>query len=174
VSKDKKPAAEAPVLSDKMIAIARVQVPSLGLLFFGMLGMFTIIIFALDPMDRMSGMLTRAEQRESAAEDGVETPSGEEKTGEDAAEVVPVEGSRLHEIFPEWLQWVVGSITILAGLVICLGAWRMRHMQSLKLARWACLLAILPLNPLCCMSMVFGVWGAIVLFRDDIEEHFES
>ena len=50
----------------------------------------------------------------------------------------------------------------------------MRYLKNIKLARLGCLLAVLPLNPLFCLSFVFGVWGAVVMFREDVEEHFTN
>jgi predicted Ser/Thr protein kinase len=62
-----------------------------------------------------------------------------------------------------WLTWLLlfGVETILAplsGFVVLRGAWKMRRVESYHLSVAACLLALIPWNPLC---LVLGIPAAI-------------
>ncbi|MEZ6197342.1 MAG: hypothetical protein R3F20_16695 [Planctomycetota bacterium] len=158
----------------RTLATARVQAPSLGLLFFGLLGLLTPIIFLLDPFDRLPRDVSEVEPPAATAP---ESPGGE--TGEDGAGAkeggsTPAEGGQLGDEVPTWLRPILHGLSIIACLVIIVGAWQMRQMKHLKLARIACLLAMLPVQMTFCLSFVFGFWAGVIVLRDDVAEYFES
>jgi hypothetical protein len=63
-------------------------------------------------------------------------------------------------------------IGIAWGVLILLGAIKMKSLQNHGLALTACILAMVPLNCCCILGLPFGIWGLTVLNREEVKEAF--
>ncbi len=65
---------------------------------------------------------------------------------------------------------IVGS---LIGIVIALGAVKMKNLQSYGLAMTASILAMIPcVSPCCLLGLPFGIWALVVLGRPEVKSAF--
>ena len=48
----------------------------------------------------------------------------------------------------------------------------MKSVQSYGLALAACILAIVPIHCCCILGVPFGIWGLVVLVREDVKAAF--
>ena len=67
---------------------------------------------------------------------------------------------------------VVALVSLLAGIVLVLGAARMFDLQSYGIALIAAVVAILPCTPGFPISLPFGIWALIVVLRHDVKIAF--
>jgi serine/threonine protein kinase len=77
----------------------------------------------------------------------------------------------------DWLSWLIlFTETILAplsGLAVLRCAWKMRLLESYRWSVAACLLALLPWNPLCfLMGIPAAIWGLVLLNRPEVRAAF--
>ena len=70
-------------------------------------------------------------------------------------------------------QSVIYSIRIVIGILLVLGAAKMRALQGYGLAMTAAILSIIPFCPNeCCCTLPFGIWALIVLLNADVKRAF--
>jgi predicted Ser/Thr protein kinase len=67
---------------------------------------------------------------------------------------------------------VVALVSLMAGIVLVLGAARMFDLQSYGIALIAAVVAILPCAPGFPISLPFGIWALIVVLRHDVKTAF--
>jgi predicted Zn finger-like uncharacterized protein len=58
------------------------------------------------------------------------------------------------------------------GGVILGGAYKMNSLQGYGYAMTACILAMLPCNICCVLGLPFGIWGLVVLNREEVKRAF--
>jgi hypothetical protein len=58
------------------------------------------------------------------------------------------------------------------GVLITIGATKMKKLESYGLAMTACILSILPLHSCCCIGIPFGIWALIVLNKSEVKDSF--
>jgi hypothetical protein len=66
-----------------------------------------------------------------------------------------------------------GFLAIICNALVIFGGSKMRKLQGYGLAITACVLAILPCTGWCCIfGLVVGIWGIVVLMKDDVKTSF--
>jgi hypothetical protein len=67
----------------------------------------------------------------------------------------------------------LGVLSIIIGIVIILGALKMKNLQSYGLAKTSSILALIPcISPCCCITLPFGIWALVVLNRPEVRAAF--
>jgi hypothetical protein len=70
-------------------------------------------------------------------------------------------------------QSVIYSIRIVIGVLIVLGAAKMRVLQGYGLAMTAAVVSVIPFCPNeCCCTLPFGIWALVVLLNADVKRAF--
>src|SRR5262249_29985665 len=64
-------------------------------------------------------------------------------------------------------------IGLAAGVLITVGASRMKNLQNYGLAMTAGIVAMLPLHLCCPLGLPFGIWAVVVLSRRDVRDGFD-
>ncbi|HWP85239.1 MAG TPA: hypothetical protein VNN17_08615 [Terriglobia bacterium] len=65
-------------------------------------------------------------------------------------------------------------LQVISAFILC-GAMRMRRLQSYRLARIACILAVIPcISPCYVVGIPFGIWGLCTLANPEVRAAFES
>jgi hypothetical protein len=68
---------------------------------------------------------------------------------------------------------VISIIAILMGVVILLGALKMKKLESYGLAMTASILAMIPcLSPCCVIGLPIGIWALVVLSKPEVKSAF--
>ena len=71
-----------------------------------------------------------------------------------------------------------GFVYMLVWLATCIfivvGGLKMLRLQSWLFALLASIAAIVPCSPCCCIGLVFGIWGLVVLQNDQVKEAFKN
>ena len=86
-----------------------------------------------------------------------------------------------HDQFPA-LQMLQGPIGIVLnfigigmGIVVLLGAIKMKNLESYSFAMIATIIAMIPcLSPCCCLGVPIGIWSLIVLLDSNVKAAFRS
>jgi hypothetical protein len=79
-----------------------------------------------------------------------------------------------------WVNMLAGPvgmalsiIAILMGVVILLGALKMKKLESYGLAMTASILAMIPcLSPCCVIGLPIGIWALVVLSKPEVKSAF--
>jgi predicted Zn finger-like uncharacterized protein len=58
------------------------------------------------------------------------------------------------------------------GGIILSGAWTMFSLRAYPYAMTACIVAMLPCNLCCFLTLPFGIWGLVVLLRPEVKDAF--
>ena len=67
------------------------------------------------------------------------------------------------------------TVGIAVGVLIIVGALRMRQLKSYGFAMAAAILAMVPcVSPCCLLGLPAGIWALVVLMRDDVQGAFED
>jgi hypothetical protein len=70
---------------------------------------------------------------------------------------------------------VAGLITIGIGILIIVGALKMKNLQSRAWGMTAAILAMIPCtSPCCLLGLPFGIWALVVLSDADVQMAFEQ
>ncbi|MEM8733701.1 MAG: hypothetical protein AAGG44_05750 [Planctomycetota bacterium] len=72
-------------------------------------------------------------------------------------------------------MYISGVIGLIGGVIICLGAMKMKSLQSFGLAMAGCICAIVPYFSACCgciFPIAIGIWGIVVIVNQDVKQHF--
>jgi hypothetical protein len=68
---------------------------------------------------------------------------------------------------------LTGIIAIICGVVVLLGAMKMKNLQSWAFSLVAAILAAVPcLSPCCCIGLPVGIWAIVVLVNKDVKAAF--
>jgi len=69
-------------------------------------------------------------------------------------------------------QSIVG---IIVGVVILMGALKMKDLQSYGFAMTAAILAMIPcVSPCCLLGLPFGIWAIVILSNAEVKAAFQS
>ena len=71
---------------------------------------------------------------------------------------------------------IVGAIiAIIKGILILLGATKMRNLQNYGFAMTAAIIAMVPcISPCCVLGLPFGIWALIVLMKPEVKAAFTA
>jgi len=68
---------------------------------------------------------------------------------------------------------LLNLIAIAVSIFVIFGAIKMRRLEGYGLAMAASIIAMIPFcSPCCCVGIVFGIWGIIVLCKADVKSYF--
>ena len=68
--------------------------------------------------------------------------------------------------------FVIIPLTILWGIVLLVGGFKMKKLQSYGLAMTSCILAMLPVHCCCLLGLPFGIWGVVMLNKPEVKDAF--
>ncbi len=99
-------------------------------------------------------------------------------TGAGFADPAKMQG--LSEQQRQMLAYYTGAVGLVSnfiglaiGLVILLGAMRMKNLQSYGLAMTSSILAMIPcVSPCCILGLPFGIWAVVVLNKPEVKQAF--
>jgi|SRR6266404_5617305 len=67
---------------------------------------------------------------------------------------------------------IIGSVI---GIVIILGANKMKHLQSYGLCMTSSILAMIPcISPCCLLGLPIGIWSVVVLSNEEVKRAFRA
>lgn len=73
------------------------------------------------------------------------------------------------------IRMMLGVVLFAINSIILYGAWQMRNLQSLGMAKAACILAVIPCcGPCYICGIPFGIWGLVVLNDPQVQQAFRS
>ena len=70
------------------------------------------------------------------------------------------------------LMLVIIVVSLAAGVVVLLGAIKMKKLESRGLAMTASILAMLPVSPCCVLGLPFGIWALMALSKPEVKAAF--
>ena len=83
------------------------------------------------------------------------------------------EGSPMGALAAGPIIIIFGLCSIIVGLVIFMGAMKMKNLQSHSLAVTVSVLAMIPcISPCCLLGIPIGIWSLIVLMNPDVKAAF--
>ena len=83
------------------------------------------------------------------------------------------ETERISQLLGGGFGIVTNAIGIILGVVILIGAVKMRKLESFALCVTASVLAMIPiLSPCCCLGLPFGIWALVVLNKPEVKSQF--
>mgnify|MGYP003428601688 CR=1 FL=1 len=66
------------------------------------------------------------------------------------------------------------ALSLLSGIVMIVGGLKMLRLQSYGWAMTACILAVLPFNPVGVIGLAIGIWGLVVLNQPGVRAAFRG
>ncbi len=145
-------------------ALARVNVPGILLLITGVLSIFGALTnFGIPTL--MPQFL------QFVSEAMNEDPNATEEQRQQIEEGIQALDSPLNKAF----YFGSGLVSLLGAIVMCIGAVRMRNLQSYGLSMAACICAVCPVVSACCgciFPIAIGIWGIVVIANQDVKSHF--
>jgi hypothetical protein len=68
---------------------------------------------------------------------------------------------------------VSGIIGLAIGILVAIGATKMKNLESYSLAMTASILAMIPcVSPCCLLGLPFGIWAVVVLGKSEVKSAF--
>jgi hypothetical protein len=75
----------------------------------------------------------------------------------------------------ESFRVLIGFVSLGIGVVVLIGALRMKALRGYALAMTATILAMVPcLSPCCLLGLPIGIWSLVVLLSADVKSAFRS
>jgi len=141
-------------------ALAKVSKPATLLLVTGILSLLGAILSGLIPVFLPAFL-------ESFLEQAANDPNFGEEQRQQIEDSMAMINSPLN-----YIGAVVGFIG--AG-IMCLGAMKMKKLESYGLSMAACIVALVPYLSSCCaciFPIAIGIWGIVVIANQDVKAHF--
>lgn len=136
-------------------AAERVKVPAIGLIVSMGIGL------ALVTLNLLQNILVLAGVMPMAAPQNVDPEMMEQFRG--------------MQMFGGGIGILFAVLMIICGVVVILGAIKMKNLESYNFALTACILSLIPcLSPCCLLGLIFGIWGIVVLSNSDVKAAFRS
>jgi hypothetical protein len=91
----------------------------------------------------------------------------------------PVVRHHRNEMFPMMMQGGVGVaagvVGTIMGIVVLIGAMKMRKLEGYSFAMAAAIIAMIPcISPCCLLGLPFGIWALVVLSDGSVKAAFRS
>jgi hypothetical protein len=64
-------------------------------------------------------------------------------------------------------------LSLLSGILMIVGGLKMLRLESYGWSLAACIVAVLPFNPVGILGLVVGIWGLVVLNQRDVRKAFQ-
>jgi hypothetical protein len=65
-------------------------------------------------------------------------------------------------------------LSLLSGILMIVGGLKMLRLESYGWSMAACVVAVLPFNPVGILGLVVGIWGLVVLNQPDVRKAFQG
>jgi hypothetical protein len=65
-------------------------------------------------------------------------------------------------------------LSLVSGIVMIVGGLKMLRLQSYGWAMTACIIAVLPFNPVGFIGLIVGIWGLVVLNQPSVRAAFRG
>jgi hypothetical protein len=65
-------------------------------------------------------------------------------------------------------------LSLLSGILMIVGGLKMLRLESYGWSLTACIIAVLPFNPVGILGLVVGIWGLVVLNQRDVQKAFRD
>ncbi len=93
--------------------------------------------------------------------------------------MAPIMGHRVHLMAPLMLRGSAGvaggAVGMIMGILVLIGAMRMKKLESYSFAMAAAILALVPCTSPCCwLGLPFGIWALVVLGDGSVKAAFRS
>lgn len=150
------------ILSSRADALVRVRLPATLLLITGIISLLGGLFYALTP-SYLTGFL--AIILTQATEDP-NFPLEQKQTLE--LQIQTIQDMRL-------IYYVQAGLGVLGAMAMCLGAVKMKKLESYGLAMAACIAAMCPFTSSCCFCifpLAVGIWSLVVIINPDVKAHF--
>jgi hypothetical protein len=83
------------------------------------------------------------------------------------------EQEQMMQMFSGGIGIVMGLVAIVIGIVVLLGALKMKKLESYGLAMAATILAMVPcISPCCLIGLPIGIWSLVVLLKPEVKSAF--
>ena len=67
----------------------------------------------------------------------------------------------------------LGIVSLIVGVIVFLGASKMRKLESYGFAMTASIIAMVPcVSPCCILGLPFGIWALVVLMNEEVKAAF--
>lgn len=81
----------------------------------------------------------------------------------------------LAELFAGWVGAGIGMLHVVLGVLVILGAMKMRRVESYGFAMASAILALIPCtSPCCLLGIPFGIWALVVLSDPHVRMAFPA
>jgi len=78
-------------------------------------------------------------------------------------------------VFSGGINVVLGALQTIIGILVIVGALKMKRLESYGFAMAAAVLSMIPyLSPCCCLGLPFGIWAIVVLSDGQVRAAFRS
>lgn len=78
-------------------------------------------------------------------------------------------------VFPVQIALAQHSLCLILGIVVIMGALKMKNLESYALAMASAIIAMVPcLSPCCLLGLPFGIWALVVLSDGQVKAAFRS
>jgi predicted Zn finger-like uncharacterized protein len=67
---------------------------------------------------------------------------------------------------------VIDVLGIFWGIILLVGALRMKQLKNYGLAMTTCILGMVPVNCCCLLGLPFGIWGLVALNKPEVKDAF--
>ena len=85
------------------------------------------------------------------------------------------EQARYLYLFAGAMGMIIRVVLIILGVVVFLGAQRMKNLESYNFAMAAAIIALIPCtSPCCILGLPIGIWALVVLLSQDVKPAFRS
>lgn len=134
----------------------RVKVPAVGLMVGMGIGLVFQLLGLLQNVLVMAGVMPMAAPPENV----------------DPAAMEQIRGIQM---FSGGAGIAFAVIAIIVGVVVILGAIKMKNLESYTFSLTACILSLIPcVSPCCPLGLIFGIWGIVVLNDPQVKAAFRS
>lgn len=83
--------------------------------------------------------------------------------------------NRMPFAIPAAIANVAGIVGIIVGVVILIGAMKMKNLENYTFAMVVTILSMIPcISPCCCLGIFIGIWSLIVLLKPEVKAAFRS
>ena len=69
---------------------------------------------------------------------------------------------------------ISGAFGVIANIVILVGSWKMKSLKAYGFSLGAMILALIPCNACCFITLPVSIWGLVVLNDDNVKAAFKS
>ncbi|GLH74949.1 hypothetical protein GETHLI_34510 [Geothrix limicola] len=85
------------------------------------------------------------------------------------------DNARMAQLMGGGIGMAMAVVGIAFGVVVLMGALKMKDARSYGFAMTAAILAMVPcLSPCCCLGLPFGIWALVILVKPEVKGAFQA